>query len=292
MLTNDDLSQLALRSKAIMNSSQWYDELRHTDNIIKECFDDLQSQLQDIEVLQQPFNDLYLATTSSSRDSGLPPVSSSSSSRCSSILERENTSNNLLDRSFQQDDDFEYLLEPSINHSHRISVYLNGVAIPMPSIHNKTRQRQSRGRSVHWEDEFIPPSQNENHDNQSHSTDVKKSGQHVCVNASLPYHSKLNIRVQVNRINRNDDNHVKATATVQRIDPRQDHKHFEDLQRAYCQHYLLPAPNEQLIPSTKTDVPLRYERSPRNRQISIPISLPVDHRLFLYIRNGEIYARC
>ncbi|CAF5127535.1 unnamed protein product, partial [Rotaria magnacalcarata] len=36
----------------------------------------------------------------------------------------------------------------------------------------------------------------------------------------------------------------------------------------------------------------RRDRLPRHRQVSLPISLPVDQRLYLYIRNGEVLARC
>lgn len=165
----------------------------------------------------------------------------------------------------------------------------------MPTMYNKTRPYQSRGRSVHWEDEFVPPSDNENSYKPPYSTNVKKCGQRICVNTSLPYHSKLNIRVHVNRVNRddsNENNQVNATARIQRLEPQNDYKHFEELEKLYCQHYLIESPNESMIKNADPNTPRRYEITPKHRQISVPVSLPVDHRLFLYIQNGEIYARC
>jgi len=125
---------------------------------------------------------------------------------------------------------------------------------------------------VHWNDETIlPSSQQENH-----LTNITKRGQRISLNASLPFHSKLNIRIHANRI---EQNQVKATATIQRLDPRYEHEHIEALQHAYMQHY-------------STLSPMRYDKLPTHHQISLPVSLPVDQRLFLYIRNGEVFARC
>ncbi|CAF4380084.1 unnamed protein product [Rotaria sp. Silwood2] len=268
-----------------MNSYQCYDEFRYNDDTIKECFNDLQSTLEDADNCQQSVNNLYCTTRSSFRDRNIPIPSSSYWSPTS---ERVNISKHFLDSQSEQESDFEFILHPSINNSHHKSVRINETTIPMPSTYSTTRPYQSRGRSVHWEDEIVHPFKDENYYNQSDSTNIKKSTPRISLNTSLPYHSKLNIRVQVNRINcddSNEHNHIKAKATVERLDPQYDYKHFEALQQAYCQHYLIPSPNERIITDTRINVPIQYDILPGHRQISIPISLPIDERLFLYIHN-------
>ncbi|CAF1080967.1 unnamed protein product [Rotaria sp. Silwood1] len=257
----------------------------------EECFNDSQSTLQDIDSHQQSFNDLYCTTTSSIRDIDIPILSPSS--YCLSRFEREDTIKNFLDSQFEQESDFEYFRHSSINNSHHISVYVNGVAIPMRSTYNTTRPYQSRGRSVHWKDEIVQPSKDENYYNQNDST--KQRTPRISLHTSSPYHSKLNIRVNVNRIDADnfyEHNQIKAKVTFERLDPRHDYKHFEALEQAYCQHYLIPSPNECMIKNTRTNIPTQYEILPQHRQISVPASLPVDQRFVLYIREGEVYARC
>jgi hypothetical protein len=134
---------------------------------------------------------------------------------------------------------------------------------------------------VHWNDEIIHPSvQKENY-----LTNIKKRGQRISVNASLPFHSKLNIRIHANRI---EQNQVKATAKIQRLDPRYEHEHIQALQHAYRKHYSTLSSNDNI----RINSPSRYDKLPTHHQISLPVSLPVDQRLFLYIRNGEVFARC
>jgi hypothetical protein len=145
----------------------------------------------------------------------------------------------------------------------------------------------SRSRPhVHWDDQSIHRSKEENY-----STYVTKHGQRISLNASLPFHSKLNIRIQANRIHRddlNENNQVKATANIQRLDPQYEHEHIEALREAYFQHYSTLSPDQMV----RRNSSIKYEEVPAHRQISIPVSLPMDHRLFLYIRNGEVFARC
>ncbi len=150
----------------------------------------------------------------------------------------------------------------------------------MSYIYDSTSRSRPR---VHWNDETVLPSK------ESHPlASIQKQGQRISLNASLPFYSKLNIRIHANRINQNENNQVKATATVQRLDPRYDDEHIDALRRAYYQHYSTLLSNGH----RRIDLPIQYEISPTHRQISLPVSLPIDQRLFLYIRNGEIFARC
>lgn len=138
----------------------------------------------------------------------------------------------------------------------------------MSQIYDSTSRHRPH---VHWNDESIA---------RDAYTNVVKHGQRITLNASLPFQSKLNIRLHANR----NDNQVRARATIQQLNPRYEHEHLTAVRHAYFQHY-----------STLPDDELRrmqVERLPRHRPISLPISLPVDQRLFLYIRNGEVYARC
>lgn len=128
---------------------------------------------------------------------------------------------------------------------------------------------------VHWNDQTISPSFE-----QHAYTNVNKRAQRISLNASLPYHSKLNIRLQTHR----NDNHVRATATIRRLNTQEERQHYTSVRHAYIQHYsTLPAEEFRRI---------QLERFPRHRQISLPISLPIDQRMFLYIHNGEVFARC
>jgi hypothetical protein len=119
---------------------------------------------------------------------------------------------------------------------------------------------------------------------------IKKHGQRISLNASLPFYSKLNIRVHANRFHHdsNENNRVKASATIQRLDPRYEHEHREAVRKAYLQHYSTLSPDDY----RRINSSIQYEKFPIHHQISLPISLPIDRRLFLYIHNGEIFARC
>ena len=139
-------------------------------------------------------------------------------------------------------------------------------------------------RSVHWNDESI-------------SEPFPGAKRRISINASLPFHSKLNIRIHAHRLAAeeiNEDDQVKATATIRRLTPEEDDGHRETLQRLVQEHYLTDeGMNESYLSSSSaSSSSISPERSPRHRQISLPVSLPIDQRLYLYIRNGEVLARC
>jgi HSP20 family molecular chaperone IbpA len=144
-----------------------------------------------------------------------------------------------------------------------------------------THDSTSRYRPhVHWKDESTHSFQNE-----SPITNIKKNGQRISLNASLPFYSKLNIRIHANRIHHNQ---VKATATIQRLDPQYEHEYIEGIRQAYIKHYSTLPSDENL----GKNLLIQSDKLPMHHQISLPVSLPIDKRLFLYIRNGEIFARC
>jgi len=204
-------------------------------------------------------------------------------------------------------------LHPPIDNNHRhVSVHLDEEATGMSYIPDTTSSYQSQGRNVHWNDQQISPSPHRSssqhmfqHDYyHSDSNIIKTNGQRISLNASLPYDSKLNIRIHADRTNHddtndnNDINQVKATATVEPLDnPQYEQEHIETLRKNYLEHYSTTSPNGSLITTTKASSPIqqresRREKLPRHRQVSLPISLPIDQRLYLYIRNGEVLARC
>lgn len=120
---------------------------------------------------------------------------------------------------------------------------------------------------------------------QSSSIVSKEIPQRISVNASLPYHSKLNIRIQSHR--RLSDEHlndIRTTARIQRLNLDDDQQHEQNLRKLYRTHY-------STLPLNGTARGLTISND-RFRQTSIPVSLPLDHRLHLYIRNGEVLARC
>lgn len=130
----------------------------------------------------------------------------------------------------------------------------------------------STDRHVHWND-------------QSSSVLAIQAPQRISVNASLPYHSKLNIRIQSHRRSSNEDlTDVRTTARIERLDLNDDHDHQRNLRQIYRDHYAT-------LSTQGTDRGLAiYDE--QFRQVSIPVSLPMDHRLHLYLRNGEVLARC
>jgi hypothetical protein len=198
----------------------------------------------------------------------------------------------------------------------------------MSYIHDTIPRYQSQGRNVHWNDEQIslpppppPPRRSSSQHTFQHETQpgyyssdsniIKKNGQCISLNASLPNNSKLNIRIHADRtscddINDNNNNNnlkkVQATATIEPLDSSQyEQEHVDTLRRNYLEHYSTGLPNENLITMTRTDSPIqqqqyqresRRDKLPRHRQVSLPISLPIDQRLYLYIHNGEVLARC
>jgi hypothetical protein len=185
----------------------------------------------------------------------------------------------------------------------------------MAYVHDTIPRYQSHGRNVHWNDQQLslhPRHSSSQHiveqDNQynyyhSDSSIIKTNGQRISLNASLPYDSKLNIRIHADRTrrdntNENNINKVKAIATIQPLDDRQyEQEHIEALRRSYLEHYSTASPNGSLTTTTRTNSPMqqresRRDKLPRHHQVSLPVSLPIDQRLYLYIRNGEVLARC
>ena len=162
-------------------------------------------------------------------------------------------------------------------------------------MYDTTSKHQSHGRRVHWNDQFIHRPKIENHYHNSNLVNVTKIGPRLSLNASLPFQSKLNIRVQVHRKHHDDLNeneHVKASATIQKLNSQADYERFEALRRIHFTHNSMLSPNERMMTKTRADLPIKYGILPQQRQISVPVSLPIDQRLFLYIRSGDIFARC
>ena len=148
------------------------------------------------------------------------------------------------------------------------------------------RSQGTLERNVHWHGESIvrssTPSASANHEySTAYALDpatVQQDGKNILVNANLPFRSRLNIRIQTNRADAHDphgDKRLTATATLQPLDPQYEHEHTEKLRRTYAEHYSMQ--------------PLAESRMPQERH---PISIPIDPRLHLYIRNGELFARC
>ena len=225
----------------------------------------MQSKLQELDI---PSIGLYRTTTPSSRDSGIPIPSPTSSFSCLSASDEATSPKSVL----------EFFLHPPRNET----------STPMTSMYNSTPRYQSHGRNVHWNDESVIPSQK---DTKSNISTVVKNGQRISLSASLPFHTKLNIRIHANRVHPNETNQVKAVASIQPLDPKREHEFTEALRQTYFQHYSTLSPNERVSKNTRIHSPIRYEKLPRQHLISLPVSLPVDQRLFIYIRNGEVFAR-
>ncbi|CAF0775625.1 unnamed protein product [Rotaria sp. Silwood1] len=318
---NDDQQQLTSTFERLFNSYQRYNELRRKDDAIKERFNDLQTKLQELDVLHSSPNEFYRTTTPSSRDSGVPIRSSSSC--CSLTSESASTPKSSFELPFDQlisqspqTSVLHFFLHSPINYNHRhVSVHLNEETTDMSYVHNTISRHQSHGRNVHWNDEksSLSPQRRScsqhvfQPDNQiyykSDTNIAKKHGQRISLNASLPYDSKLNIRIHADRTrndnNENTINQVKTTATIEPLnDVQHEQEHSDTLRRNYLEHYSTASPNESLITTTaRTNSPVqiresRRDKLPRHRQVSLPVSLPVDQRLYLYIRNGEVLARC
>jgi hypothetical protein len=277
----------------------------------------LQTKLQELDVLHPSPNEFYRTTTPSSRDSGVPIRSSSSC--CSLTSESTSTQKSSLELPLDQPTSpspqtsvLHFFLHPPINNNHRhVSVHLDEEATGMAYVHDTVPRYQSHGRNVHWNDQQLSLHQRRSssqhivqQDNQynyynSDPSMIKKNGQRISLNASLPYDSKLNIRIHADRTrrdntNENNVNQIKATATIQPLDDRQyEQQHVETLQRNYLEHYSTSSPNGSVRTISPTQQrESRRDKLPRHRQVSLPVSLPIDQRLYLYIRNGEVLARC
>jgi hypothetical protein len=238
------------------------------------------TKFQQLDVLHRPSVDLCRTSTSSSRDSGIPIPSPSSSYR-SSISEKGSP----------QESVFEFYLHPP-----HVRVHLDNEVTPMSYMYDSTPRSQPNRRSVHWNDEYVDqqsPSSRKQTINQddlynSYSTTVNKRGQRISLNASLPFHTKLNIRIHDNRAHSNETNEVKATANIQRLDPQREDEYNNKVRRAYFDHYSTASPNESINTTSRRDSPVQHNSFPRHYHYSVPI----DQRLILYIRNGEVFARC
>ena len=280
----------------------------------------MQTKLQELEVFdRQSPNGYYRTTTPSSRDSGVPIRSSSSC--CSLTSESTSTPKSSFELPFEQPQTqllqksiIHCFLHPPINPNHRhVSVHLNDEATGMLYDHDNNLRCQSHERSVHWNDERLISSScrssrqhvfQEEHqfiNYNSNSKIIKGSGQRISLNASLPYDSKLNIRIHADRTGQDNTNEnaidqVKATATVEPLnDSRYEQEYFDTLQRNCFQHYSTVSSNDNLIITASPPIQQRESRRdklPRHRQVSLPVSLPVNERLYLYIQNGEVLARC
>ncbi|CAF1214079.1 unnamed protein product [Adineta steineri] len=321
--TNDDQQQWSSTFERLFHSYQRYNELRRKDDAIKERFNDLQTKLQELDVLHQSPNEFFRTTTPSSRDSGVPIRSSSSC--CSLTSESASTPKSSFEYPFDQPTSqspqtsvLQFFLHPPIinNNNHRhVSVHLDDEAANMSYIHDTIPRYQSHGRNVHWNDQqsnlcphrssnqHLFQQENECNYYSSDSNIIKKQGQRISLNASLPYQSKLNIRIHANRtshdnINNNEFDQVKAVALIEPLDDSQhEQKHVDTLQKAYLEHYSTASPNEYFRTMPKINSSIQYRESqgarlPRHRQVSLPVSLPIDQRLYLYIQNGEVLARC
>ncbi|CAF1127237.1 unnamed protein product [Adineta ricciae] len=287
----------------------------------EERFNDLQTKLQELDVLHQSQKEHFRTTTPSSRDSGVPIRSSSSC--CSLTSDSTSTPKSSLEHPFDSPtlpsppphtSVLQFYLHPPVNASHRhVSVHLDEEAANMSYIHETIPRYQSHGRNVHWNDKQLTiPSRrsasqhvfhDENQTSYYHSDTniLAKQGQRISLNASLPYQSKLNIRIHADRTSDDSSNNnlkqVKAVATIEPLDnPQYEQTHFDQLQQSYAEHYSTLLSNESALSSkTHSSVQQRESRRdtlPQHRQVSLPISLPIDQRLYLYIQNGEVLARC
>ncbi|CAF0771999.1 unnamed protein product [Adineta ricciae] len=212
--------------------------------------------------------DLFRTITPSSRDSGIPIRSTSTSSCASPVIETRERSPERI---------FGYFLRPSTKSTR-----------PMSCTYDSTiyRHRQpSPRRNVHWNEQSLNSSKDDLDQMHSH---VEKTGRHVILNASLPFYSRLNIRVRTRREDNNENDHVTATAKIERIDPHHDQEHLNSLRDARFNHYSTLSLNT----NQHMDSSIQCNRLPPHRQISLPIALPINQQLLLYIRNGEVYARC
>lgn len=102
--------------------------------------------------------------------------------------------------------------------------------------------------------------------------------QKISINASLPFHTKLNIRIRPNR-ERSDENRVQATATVRRLDVNDEYQYQNHLKHMSAVSFW-------------SNPIVHVDETPDQRKIILPVSLQNDQRILLYVRNGEVLARC
>ncbi|CAF1542117.1 unnamed protein product, partial [Didymodactylos carnosus] len=172
-------------------------------------------------------------------------------------------------------------------------------------------QKPRRSSSQH-----ITNIRNKRNNETKYFSEAKLTGERISLAASLPFNTKLNIRIQADRLlkqqkNKNNDdlNYIKTTASIESLDPANEHIYFSNINKHYQQHYstadsLLAAnatmhfyyPDRQIQKQQRyndsSGENLYHQKLPRTRKISLPVSLPIDKRICLYIRNGEVLARC
>ena len=290
----------------------------------RERFNDLQTKLQELDVLHQSSDDFFRTTTPSSRDSGVPVRSSSSC--CSLTSDSASTPKSCLELPLDylptssessQTSVLQFFLHPPVDTPRHVSVHLNEKPTAMSYVHDSIPHYHSNARSVPWTEPSVvqfsslprqPSSIQQRLQDGNYSTCyesdpivVKTQPQRISLNASLPFDSKLNIRIHADRKfdelkNAYDINQVKASATVEPLDPRRRQEYADALQRTYLEHYSGGSPNESYSRPAERYSPIPppppRDRLPRRHQVSLPASLPIDQRLYLYIRNGEVLARC
>ncbi|CAF1218871.1 unnamed protein product [Adineta steineri] len=272
-MTTNNQHQLSLKLDQLFNGYQYYNE----ENIpIKEYPGGLQSKFDEFNSFYQPSSDLFRTITPTSRDSGIriPSSSSSTSTCCSPVFERTSTLKNTYTSEF-------FLHPPSTKNPCHISYPLNESITPMSYMYDQTSHHSPHRRNVHWNEESFISSREEND-----LTNIKQSGRHILLNTSLPYYSKLNIRIRTHRDEFSENDQVKAIARIERLEPQENQIHMNLSQQAYVDHYSTITPKKN-IATTRIDSPIQYNSLPTHRQRSLPIHEP----LLLYIRNGEIYAR-
>lgn len=284
--------------------------------LFRERFNDLQSKLHELDVIQQSSDEFFRTSSPSSRDSGIPARSSSSC--CSLTSESASTPKSSIDigrSSSPQTSVLQFFLHPPDDHHRHVTVCLNESTSQMSSITDSIPSRyQSHGRNVHWNEKknhqaiissTHPRRSSSYHtfqrdfsNNNCYSSDtsiMKAQPQRISLNASLPFQAKLNIHIHADRskTQTNDPNRVKATASIENLTDPTGRSHLtlpknEDFTNLR---------NKNIINKTERTSSMyaresRRDKLPRHRQVSLPMSLPIDQRLYLYIRNGEVLARC
>lgn len=261
--------------------------------IFRERFNDLQSKLQELDVLHPSSEEFPRTTTPLSRDSGVPIRSSSSC--CSITSESASTpksSGDFANDSSSQSSTLHFFLHPPANRRRHVSVHLNEPqACTMAYVHDSIPRYQSHGRNIQSNEsnarrsasqQFFPKT-DASECYRSDSMIVGNQPKRISLNASLPFEAKLNIRIHTDRAGQEHQEQLKTTAKVEPIDSQREKEHVEQMQKNYSTHYLT---------GTVQQRESRRDRLPRHRQVSLPVSLPIDQRLYLYIRDGEVLARC
>ena len=268
--------------------------------------------MQELDVLHQSSNEHYRTNSPSSRDSGIPVRSSSS---CCSLTSETATSTpksflELPQTPSPQTSVLQFFLHPPEDRHRHISVCLTEQPTGMSYVQDSVPPRyQSHGQNIHAAEPSMPSLQSRRSSSyhtfqrdcstnyySSEPTMIKKLPQRISLNANLPFQAKLNIHIHADRTHQeqNDPNQVKGAATIGPLESRR-----EPARRTYSTHYSNEEASAQRASINKAERSSsmnqresRRDKLPRHRQVSLPISLPIDQRLYLYIRNGEVLARC